>query len=847
MAQLVCGRCGRRTAPNSTYCPHDKWVLYAVLPESDQRIGAAIDDLEIQRGMGGILARRRMERDFSHLERTVHDAIERRVTALEKRTENDSQDWEAQRALGVLALIERHWSRAHAHLELAHRLNPADYEVTINYAIALAQRGQIQPALELLQKAQQTWPRTPALLLNLAMVALEARRPMLVLETIKELEGLWQENAALAQDFHDEAQTLRGLAYLQQHKYAPARHYLQLAAGHTVVPAQSARYNLDGDDQLGAEKRSGQERRTSSIPDLPAAVAADRRQGERRASEVAIASTLADDDEVEYSSDQLLDDDNGHSENGNGKVLAGKTADADLLNNLGMAEAAAGENDRAIKRFAAAMRLEPGNARIHNNLGVLAYAQGQLQTALKHLEIARDIEDHIEKPEPSTFNHLGVVLSAMGRNEESLEEFQKAGAHERAEFEVWYNLGRAYIEHGKPERGVEFLRRAFQAEPNDADVHTVLGSAYLLRGQMQLLPEAMKHLKRALQINPRHRTALTDIAIALMEMGQNEQALRVVQEELKTYPRSAEAMFLMALVSLRIADDAVRAQTSNPALKDRVHDDQALARASQLFNRAFDLRPDLLVTLYNMALCQYVIGFRDSAARQLEHVVARDPSIAPAYYLMGVGHADAKRWKEALEAWQTAARYEPGNPDLEANMGYIYYQRGDWAQAISHYVKAHRAAPDQADLLSALGLCYARDKQLNKAIQAFEHSLRLAPHAPVTHSNLGLAYYFQTQVERALDQWRIVSQLDAAYASRREEDQYTNFDDSLVGLRPLNWRSRIIRMAPVLPPSHTQMVPGYNARAYRLAVSDPAIKELDDQARELDVQSREIGFAHAHK
>ena len=45
----------------------------------------------------------------------------------------------------------------------------------------------------------------------------------------------------------------------------------------------------------------------------------------------------------------------------------------------------------------------------------------------------------------------------------------------------------------------------------------------------------------------------------------------------------------------------------------------------------------------------------------------------------------------------------------------------------------------------------------------------------------------------------------------------------------------------------TRMVPGYNVRAYRLAISDPAIKTLDDQARDLEVQSRMIGFAHAHK
>jgi Tfp pilus assembly protein PilF len=118
-----------------------------------------------------------------------------------------------------------------------------------------------------------------------------------------------------------------------------------------------------------------------------------------------------------------------------------------------------------VARLAAALRLEPGNTRVHNNLGVIAYEQGHLPAAYKYLDYARQIEDHMEQFEPETRNHLAVVLSSMGKIEESWEEFQRAGKHERAEFEVWYNMGRAYVEVGKPDRGVSYLRQAFQANP----------------------------------------------------------------------------------------------------------------------------------------------------------------------------------------------------------------------------------------------------------------------------------------------------------------------------------------------------------------------------------------------
>ncbi|HEX8833407.1 MAG TPA: tetratricopeptide repeat protein [Abditibacteriaceae bacterium] len=831
---MVCGRCGHHTALNSTYCPHDRWTLFIDIPDGNQRAGAAIAGLESPRGVGGLLERRRLEKQRSHLERDIRHAIDARVAALEKRLQIDPRDFEAQRAMGVLAMLEHHWERANAHLHLAHELNPNDFETHINYAITMAQRGQLQPSLDLLAKARTTWPDSPPVLFNQALVGLQARRASIVLEAIEQLEKLWQNNATLAQDFHDEAMTLRGLAYLLENKPNEARTALELAARHSPAAAAALtatpRFNLEAPP--GTDRRAV-ERRVSNAPRDVNVVPVERRMAERRLlGESGLDGEQAEDEITQFDPDSPEVD---HPQMDEAEIvqMTGKTADADLLNNLGIAEAAAGDFDRAVGRLAAAMRLEPGNAKVHNNLGVLAYGQGQLAAAYKHLEIARQIEDFLEQPDPITFNHLGVVLSAMGRNEEGMQEFQKAGGHERAEFEVWYNLGRAYIEHGKPDKGVEYLRRAFQANPNHADVHIVLGAAYLLRGQQNLLPEALKHLKRALQINPRHRIAFANLAMALMEMEQPEQALRVVSEALKVHPKSAESLFLMALLMLKSSGE-----TDN---------EQVIARAASLFNKAFDARPDLLVCLYNMALCQYVVGFRDAAAQQLDIVVKRDPSLAPAYYLIGVGHADGRRFPEALAAWQIAAKYEPGNPDLQASMGYIYYQREDWTNAISCYMKAHNAAPSQPDFLSALGLCFARAGMIPKAIQSFEQSLKLRPHEPVTHSNLGLAYYFQKQVERAVEQWRIVSQLDASYAASREEDQYRNYDDSLVSMRPLNWRARIIKMAPVLPRPHTHLVPGYNARAFRVAVTDPALQKVQKLTDDLEHAMRLIGWVNAKK
>jgi len=232
------------------------------------------------------------------------------------------------------------------------------------------------------------------------------------------------------------------------------------------------------------------------------------------------------------------------------------------------------------------------------------------------------------------------------------------------------------------------------------------------------------------------------------------------------------------------------------------------------------------------------MGLRDPASKQLQLAVNRDPAFAPAYYLIGMGHASANRLDEALAAWLMALKYEPDNVDLLANAGYIYFHREEFRASIKHYMQAHQLMPTHAGLLSSLGLAFARAGMLTQAITAFQQSLKINARTPITHSNLGLAYYLFKKVDQAMEQWRVVSQLDAGYASRREEEQYRVYDNSLVEILPLNWPQRLVRLSPALPHAHTRPLPGYNARAYRPVIIDPILQKAAAMKIELDAKRR---------
>ena len=817
MARVICGRCGHYTAPGSTYCPSDHWVLLDDLPGSDNATGARIDFV-LPEQSSGLFARRGEEKQRDNLERAYKNNLETRLETWEKQLEKEPGNAAITRRLGLLAMLEGQVERASALLERAHQLAPDDFESLVNYAVTLARRGKLQPAIDLLLEARKRQPESPIVLFNLALVGLQARRANQVHEAIDALEKLWQGNLAIAADYHDDGVTVRGLALLLEDKPKEAFAQLEAAASHRVnLGVSEAELN----NRRQAERRKG-DRRQQNVP-----VAVDRRQGPRR-----------QDDRRKTTEADLIDfmENGGFNESGQSfearevadvKIDMGGQAQADSLNNLALAEAALGQIDRAVARLRAALRMEPGHVQALNNLGVLALQQGDSGVGGRYLEAVRQVEEATGTVDAVTWNHLGAAASAQGDVEKALEFYQQAGGTEHGEFEVYYNLGRSWIEHGKSDIGVPYLRQAFAIEPNNPDVHAVLGAAYLFVGRTQLYAEALKHLKRALQLNTHHRTAAINLILALRAIRNDDMASQLIGQAMKLFPKTAEPQFLAALLMLEKAPDASE------------HHDR-WASAAQRFEAAMSARPSLVSGLYNSALCQFMIGFRDSSAKLLEAVVARDPSMGPAYYLIGYGHAVAKREDEAIKAWKLALKYEPGNADLHANMGALLYRKKDFPGAIRAYAQAHRLLPGDAPILAALGVAFAQDKKYQQAILTIKQSIEIDPRNPVAYSNLGLAHYLFKEIEDAVMNWRMVSQIDSAYAERREGEQEKSFDESIIQLRPIDWRDRIVRLAPVLPRAKTRLLPGTNARQYRLVVTDAELQQLVKDKGKVERASRQL-------
>jgi tetratricopeptide (TPR) repeat protein len=133
--------------------------------------------------------------------------------------------------------------------------------------------------------------------------------------------------------------------------------------------------------------------------------------------------------------------------------------------------------------------------------------------------------------------------------------------------------GTARLKEGRYEEAVEEFRTARRRDPGSSMAAYMLGLAYL---KSQDYREASAHLKEAVTLRPRVREALVELADALYELNENDEALRYADIAEREGVEPARAKFLKGLIHLRLGNTGEAAKR----LAEAKAADESLSQAS---------------------------------------------------------------------------------------------------------------------------------------------------------------------------------------------------------------------------------------------------------------------------
>jgi tetratricopeptide (TPR) repeat protein len=253
-------------------------------------------------------------------------------------------------------------------------------------------------------------------------------------------------------------------------------------------------------------------------------------------------------------------------------ALAARPDDVPALRSLARVARARGEMEKSLSLLLRARKVAPASEEVLYDFGVTALHMNLILDALPAFEeLQRKRPDHppyiymlaaarlrkgekgaaetllrryVElRPKDSAGQYLlGVALNSLGRFAEARAAFEESlalGPNPEAE----YMLGLISNNEGDAATAIRWLERALQAEPNHAAAQSELGIAYFRQNNYEAARAA---LERAVELDPKDLRAVHQLGLVYAKLGERERAARMnaLADELRKERREQETVIL---------------------------------------------------------------------------------------------------------------------------------------------------------------------------------------------------------------------------------------------------------------------------------------------------------------
>jgi len=397
--------------------------------------------------------------------------------------------------------------------------------------------------------------------------------------------------------------------------------------------------------------------------------------------------------------------------------------------------------DEAKTQAEEAVKLAPESARAQYMLGHVFYDKGDYAAAKPHLEAAV-----AAKPNFDMGYLLGMTYLKLDDLNHARLLFDEmiAGLGNLAPLRVYF--GHAYWETSHFDKAIAEYKLALSIDPKVKQAHYFLGMAYLSRDEDKGWDEAAQEDREEIKNNPDDFRPHYDLGNIALKQHHAEEAERELKRAAELAPDDPDPLIYLG----EIYAGQNRPQEAEATMRKAIAlTGTDVSRAGYQINRAhyvlgrvlmqtgrreegakeLKLSAELREQMHpegRTGKQQPLLSAKENEVRsdssksqmseedrkQLEGYLEQlKPGIADAYNNLGVASAGQKDFKTAVDYFQKAAKWSPGLPTLDRNIGMAAFYLGQYDQAIPPLYRQLGEHPDDLRVRAALGLSYfAGDK-----------------------------------------------------------------------------------------------------------------------------------------
>ena len=322
------------------------------------------------------------------------------------------------------------------------------------------------------------------------------------------------------------------------------------------------------------------------------------------------------------------------------KALELTPGNPEVLNNAGVALMSLGDTAEAVRRYREALRLAPAYALARNNLAGALAALGDRPSAIREYEEALRLKPDLAEAR----RDLAKVLAADGRVEDAVREFREALRIRPDDVDALRNLGVTLDRAGRPDEAIREYRDALRLRPGDAAIQRDLASALAHAGK---LGDAISLYEEALRRAPGDAEARNGLGLARAWAGQPDEAAREFEAALRLDPGYADAHVNFGTLLLSQG---------------------RLPEAIGHYEQAVRLRPDFARAHAGLGTALASAGHLDAAVAEFREAVRLAPGSAENHELLGEGLAQAGRLGEAIVELERALEINPGSASARRSL-----------------------------------------------------------------------------------------------------------------------------------------------------------------------------------
>ncbi len=446
---------------------------------------------------------------------------------------------------------------------------------------------------------------------------------------------------------------------------------------------------------------------------------------------------------------------------------------------LGIVLAQLGHAEEAIHEFELTLKLRPGDAMarmnlsmVHETLAQRLAAAGKFSEAEREMRTALGAQLNPGSPAPSADaartaqleDELGSVLAQQrqwAQAEAAFRESLRLNPDPAASAGPHMHLGIVLLEERQAEVAITNLQQAVNGAPQSSMAHFELGRGLGATGHDE---EAVKQLLQADTLVATHKEAAPqglalELAMAEQRLGRQQESIPYFQKAIEMEPRNATALTNLGLALT---------QTGKAG------------EAMPYFQRALKESPKDPTLLEDIGVAELQQSHFEEAISRFEWALLVDKDNPQLHYDLGLAYKLKDRMEDAVRELQQAIRLDPTLPDPPYTLGILYMQMGKLEDAVNQMRAALTVRPENGDGWAILGSTLKQAGRQSEAEEALRKAIALLPSQPGPHITLAGVLAEEGKHDEATAERKIAAGLSRTAVSRQRATFSTNAGNQLL-------------------------------------------------------------------